>query len=110
MSRRKTSPKIAVYTMAKNEAKNVEAFVETTRGADYVVVTDTGSTDGTPELLEKHGVIVKSCRVIPWRFDVATNCALCNVPEDADICVKLDLDERLVTTDGSHWRDALEDA
>jgi len=100
--------KIAVYTMAKNEAKHVEAFAETTKGADIVVVTDTGSTDGTPEMLEERGIDVHHARIVPWRFDIGTNCALCNVPADVDVCVKLDLDERLYTVDGSPWREEIE--
>jgi tetratricopeptide (TPR) repeat protein len=101
-------PKIAVYTMAKNEAENVARFVDTTRGADCVVVTDTGSTDGTPDLLRDAGVAVHSARILPWRFDTATNVALAHVPDDVEVCVKLDLDEVLFTTDGSPWREEIE--
>ena len=42
--------KVAVYTVAKNEAKQVQPFMESCRDADLVVIADTGSTDGTPEL------------------------------------------------------------
>ncbi len=100
-------PRIAVYTMAKNEAAHVARYAETTRGADVVVVTDTGSTDGTPDLLRDHGIQVHTANIVPWRFDTATNCALCHVPADIDICVKLDLDEVLFTNNGTSWRDAL---
>lgn len=103
-----TRPKIAVYTMAKNEASHVQRFAETTREADVVVVTDTGSTDGTPDLLRDAGIEVHSSSIQPWRFDTATNCALCHVPADVDICVKLDLDEVIVSLDGSPWRDEIE--
>jgi tetratricopeptide (TPR) repeat protein len=102
--------KIAVYTMAKNEAQHVEQYCDTVAGADIVVVTDTGSTDGTPELLRKHGVVVREAAIMPWRFDTATNVALANVPADIDVCVKLDLDERLVPPVGGSWRDAIEAA
>ena len=101
--------KIAVYTMARNEAEHVDRYAETTQGADIVVVTDTGSTDGTPDLLRQHGIEVREARVVPWRFDIATNVALCNVPEDIDLCVKLDLDEVLWTPSGESWRPALEE-
>lgn len=99
--------RIAVYTMAKNESTHVDRFAATTQGADYVVVTDTGSTDGTPDLLRDKGIAVQSARILPWRFDTATNCALAHVPEDVDVCIKLDLDEVLWVADG-HWRDELE--
>ena len=101
--------KIAVYTMAKNEAHHVDQFCATTAGADVIVVTDTGSTDGTPDLLRKRGVVVKEAAVMPWRFDTATNVALANVPADIDVCVKLDLDERLSPPAGTSWRAAIED-
>lgn len=101
-------PKIAVYTMAKNEAAHVARFAETTRGADLVVVTDTGSTDGTPDLLRDHGITVHTSHIVPWRFDMGTNCALCHVPADYDICVKLDLDEVIFSCDGSDWRSEIE--
>lgn len=100
--------KIAIYTMAKNEAEHVKRYAETTQGADYVVVTDTGSTDGTQDLLRTAGIAVKEARIMPWRFDHGTNAALHNVPDDVDICIKLDLDEVLFTPDGSHWRTEIE--
>ena len=102
------SLKIVVYGMAKNEADNVNQFARCVEGADQVVITDTGSDDGTPDQLRDHGLDVYTARVMPWRFDVATNVALANVPADADVCVKLDLDEVLHTTDGSHWRAEIE--
>jgi len=101
--------KIAVYTMAKNEADHVQRFAETTRGADAVVVTDTGSTDGTPDLLRDAGVTVHTSSIVPWRFDLGTNCALCHVPDDIDVCVKLDLDEVLYMPDGRDWRAEIEE-
>lgn len=101
-------PKIAIYTMAKNEADHVKRFAETTREADVVVVTDTGSTDGTPDLLRDHNINVHTANIMPWRFDTGTNCALCHVPSDVDICVKLDLDEVIYSVDGLSWRDEIE--
>jgi len=85
--------KIAVYSIALNEIKHVERYAEATKFADYRIVADTGSTDGTQEALRKAGVDVYDIRVRPWRFDVARNVALSLVPEDADVCVILDLDE-----------------
>lgn len=103
-----TLPRIAVYAMAKNEIAHVEQFAAAVRGADLVVVTDTGSTDGTPAALERHGITVRHARIMPWRFDMGTNCAMCNVPDDIDLCVKLDLDEVIHSKDGSPWRAELD--
>ena len=47
------SMKIAVYTIAKNEAKQVRAYMDSCREADLVVITDTGSSDDTPDLLRQ---------------------------------------------------------
>jgi glycosyltransferase involved in cell wall biosynthesis len=96
--------KIAVYTICKNEAKQVEPFLASCRDADRVSVADTGSTDGTPDLLHQHGAIVHHIAVTPWRFDLARTAALTLLPADVDVCVPLDLDERL--TPG--WRQELE--
>ena len=85
--------KIAVYAIALNEIKHCERFVKACQGADYIVVADTGSSDGTPEELERLGATVHRISVKPWRFDTARNAALALVPADADICVTLDLDE-----------------
>jgi len=98
--------KIGIYGPAKNEIKHVDAWYESCKDADYIYITDTGSTDGTIEALEKHGVVVNHVRIMPWRFDDAFNMAMYMLPEDTDVCIRLDMDERLV----EGWRDALEKA
>lgn len=98
--------RIAVYTIAKNEAKQVADYLASCRDADLVVVADTGSSDGTPDLLRQAGATVHEIAVVPWRFDVARTCALCLIPATMDVCVPLDLDERLQPG----WRDELERA
>ena len=63
--------------------------------ADYIVVLDTGSTDGTYEKLQQDSrvTIVKQEEIKPWRFDVARNKSMELIPEDADILVCTDFDE-----------------
>lgn len=85
--------KIAVYAIALNEAKHIERWVEATKDADYRLVADTGSTDGTPDMLARLGVDVYNISVKPWRFDVARNTALALVPDWVDVCLILDMDE-----------------
>lgn len=85
--------KIAVYSIALNEIKHVERYAAACKDADYIIVADTGSTDGTQEALRKLGVTVYDITVNPWRFDMARNAALSLVPQDADVCLILDLDE-----------------
>jgi len=87
--------KICVYAICKNEAKFVDAWYESMKEADYIVVLDTGSIDDTVEKLKAHGVKVEIKEIKPWRFDVARNESLKLVPKDTDIYVCTDLDEVL---------------
>lgn len=98
--------KVAVYSIAKDEAAHVERWASSAAEADHIVLLDTGSTDGTPDLAEALGVDVWVRTFRPWRFDHARNAALALVPDDVDYCIALDLDEVLVPG----WRDALETA
>jgi glycosyltransferase involved in cell wall biosynthesis len=82
----------AIYTIAKNEAHNVAAFMKAADGAS-VYVLDTGSTDNTVNLLKQHGANVEQQVITPWRFDTARNVALEMIPSNTDVCVSLDMDE-----------------
>jgi len=86
----------AIYTIAKNEAHNVEAFIDSAQGCP-VYVLDTGSTDNTVELLKKHGANVEQKIITPWRFDKARQEALSMVPESTGLCISIDMDERIET-------------
>src|SRR5690348_5426988 len=84
--------KVAVYTIALNEAAHAERWAASAVEADYRIVADTGSTDGTVERLTRAGVTVHSIRVRPWRFDVARNAAMALLPADVDVCLSMDMD------------------
>jgi tetratricopeptide (TPR) repeat protein len=61
------------------------------------VVLDTGSTDGTYEML-KNDPRVTRCEqkvITPWRFDHARNESMKLIPDDANILICTDLDELL---------------
>lgn len=110
--------KIAVYAIAKDEEKNVDGFLISAKDANLIVVADTGSTDNTVAELTtpwhwkrlpfdsgwKADIKVHNISINPWRFDTARNVALALVPADIDVCVRLDLDERLQPG----WREAIE--
>ena len=66
-------PKICIYTIVKNEISYVERYMNSVKDADYVVIADTGSTDGTDKKFTELGAIVHSIKVDPFRFDVARN-------------------------------------
>lgn len=98
--------KICVYAICKNEEQFVQRWMDSVKEADMVVVTDTGSQDGTVEKLRSAGAVVYQAVIEPWRFDTARNVAMEHVPEDMDICVSNDLDE--IFDPG--WRQKLESA
>lgn len=87
--------KICVYAICKNESKFVKKWLDSMQEADYIVVLDTGSTDGTYKMLKEDSRVTRVEREVikPWRFDVARNKSLELVPEDTDLCVCTDLDE-----------------
>ncbi|UCI19168.1 glycosyltransferase [Mesorhizobium sp. B2-1-8] len=98
--------KIAVYTIALNEAAHVERWAASAEDADYRVVVDTGSTDDTVERLIQAGVTVHRIAVRPWRFDLARNAAMALIPADVDVCCTMDMDMFL----DPGWRPKLEAA
>jgi tetratricopeptide (TPR) repeat protein len=98
--------RVAVYSIAKDEAKHVQRWADSAYDADHVLLMDTGSTDGTIEAAHDANVAVHERTIKPWRFDTARNTALALVPDHIDYCIALDLDEVLVPG----WRDALETA
>lgn len=98
--------RICVYAICKNEERFVDRWMDSMGEADIIVVTDTGSTDGTVERLRQRGAAVYEEAVSPWRFDTARNLSLSHVPDDVDIVVCTDLDEVL----RPGWRDCLERA
>jgi glycosyltransferase involved in cell wall biosynthesis len=98
--------KVAVYTIALNEAAHAERWANSAADADYRIVADTGSTDDTVERLTAAGVSVHSIAVRPWRFDIARNAAMALIPADVDVCCTMDMDRFLEPG----WRPKLEAA
>jgi hypothetical protein len=98
------SLKIGVYALARNEEKHAFDWSHSCDEADVRVVTDTGSTDSTVDRLRQSGVTVATGNVVPWRWDDAHNLSLYHLPSDLDVCIRLDLDERL----SPGWRDVIE--
>jgi tetratricopeptide (TPR) repeat protein len=92
--------KISIYAICKNELQFVEKWYESMREADYIVVLDTGSTDGTYEkfleLAKKDKNLIVAQKVFnPWRFDIPRNAAMDLCPNDTTIYFSTDLDEVL---------------
>ena len=87
--------KICVYAICKNEKEWINRWIDNMSEADYIVVLDTGSTDGSYEMLKEDSRITRVEQKIinPRRFDVARNESMKLVPEDTDIFVCTDFDE-----------------
>lgn len=90
--------KTAAYTILKNELKYIEKWLYYAKDYDYRVLLDTGSTDGSWELLEKMAksdpnLIIEQKTFTPWRFDVARIYNLGMVPQDVVWALSPDLDE-----------------
>ena len=98
--------KVAVYTIALNEAANAQRWADSAADADYRIVADTGSSDDTVERLTRAGVTVHRIAIRPWRFDDARNAAMALIPDDVDVCCTMDMDRWLAPG----WRPALEKA
>ncbi len=96
--------KVAVYTIALNELQFVKRWYESAKDADYLLIADTGSTDGTQDTASKLDINVYDISIKPWRFDLARNAALALIPKDIDFCIALDMDEILLPG----WRQELE--
>jgi len=75
---------ITLYAICKNEEKNVEKFIETSKKFSHTVVVDTGSTDNTVQLLRDAGIEVYEHPQSREEFDFskARNRALSYVKTD----------------------------
>ncbi|MGZ8924280.1 MAG: hypothetical protein ACXW2E_00220 [Nitrososphaeraceae archaeon] len=86
--------KTCAYTICKNEIQHIENWIKFTEGFDYRVLLDTGSTDGTYELLKHYpNVIIEQKIFDPWDFSIARNYNLDMIPDDVDIALSPDMDE-----------------
>lgn len=88
----------AAYTILKNEIKYIEKWLYYTEKFDYRVLLDTGSTDGSWELLQEYAskdtnLIIEQRTFSPWHFSVARNYNLSMIPDNVDWCLSPDLDE-----------------
>jgi glycosyltransferase involved in cell wall biosynthesis len=78
-------PKIAAVMMVKNEARRVHVTLDSIAALDGLIVFDTGSEDGTPELIErlspipvhtKRGAFVDFATSMNVLMDYADECAV----------------------------------
>jgi glycosyltransferase involved in cell wall biosynthesis len=99
--------------MVKNEAKIIRAMLESVAPyIDYWVIEDTGSTDGTQEIIrdffndkEIPGFLYQE----PWQYhgynrDHVLQKALATNEANCDFILRLDADERLEVDDDFNWK------
>ena len=86
-------PRIAVIILTKNEEANIEGAMDSAAFADEIVIIDSGSTDRTKELAEKHGAKFVSHPMDEDGFAGQRNFALTQTC--AEWVLYLDADERL---------------
>jgi hypothetical protein len=98
---------LSVCLITRNESTRLAAAVDSVCAfADEIVVTDTGSTDGTPDLAARLGA---SVNVYPWSDDFAAARNACLAHATCDWVFWLDADERLHAESGPALRAAMED-
>lgn len=90
--------KTCAYTILKNEITYIEKWLFYSRDFTYRCLLDTGSTDGSWELLQEiskkdSNLIIEQKIFDSWRFDIARIYNLDMVPNDVEWCLSPDLDE-----------------
>ncbi len=87
------TPKITVLIPCKNERMNIRACIESVRGfADEILVADSGSTDGTMEIVRQIG----DCRLIEREYITSGDFKNWAIPQASHEWVFLiDSDERI---------------
>jgi hypothetical protein len=96
--------KIAVYGLAKNDLSLIDRWINSVSPADYLVIGDLGSSDGSVDVLRSKNVTVHEISVQPLRFDRARNTVLNLLPNEIDVCISCDLREFMMPG----WRSNIE--
>lgn len=94
--------KICCYAITAGEPKQfIDQWLESMKPADYICVLVT--KEGDPNWYyfnEKKknypNLIVQQKTIKPWRFDVARNESMKLIPNDSDVLICTDIDERLI--------------
>jgi len=96
--------KIGVYASARNEEVNVTDWVKSLRDVDCFSVVDNGSSDKTVRKFLEQGIAPRNMLPPTDALSGALNVALGELPDDCDLVMRVDLDERLP----EGWREQIE--
>ena len=83
--------RISAVVIARDEGKNIAPCLESLRWADEIVVVDSGSTDGTPEIARRYTDKVFN---VPWKGFGPQKQAAVDLAAH-DIVLNVDCDERV---------------
>lgn len=92
-----TETTISVCAIVKNEEHNIKNFIENIKDkVDEIIITDTGSTDNTLEIIKSYGI---KAYYYKWdnNFSNARNYCISNATKDW--ILSLDADESLIIND-----------
>ncbi len=100
-----SKPRITLCLIARNEEQFLPGCLDSVKDVvDEIVVTDTGSTDGTPAIAARFGA---SLTHHPWRHDFADARNACLSRVTGDWVLVLDADERLAPGAGKALAQAI---
>ena len=98
-------PKLSVTIITLNEADHIAAAIDSASWADEIIVVDSGSTDGTPDLARAKGVTVATR---PWSGYVDQKNYAAGLARN-DWIFSLDADERIPAALAAEIRGAARD-
>lgn len=102
------SERLSLCMIVRDEAEFLPRCLDSVQGVvDEIILVDTGSTDGTPELARRHGARVFSH---PWADDFGTARNRSLELASGDWLLVMDADEALHPEDGSRLRTLIKDA
>jgi len=108
----KNRPCYGIYSFYSDHKSVISEFLDSVRDADEIILCDTGSTDGSSDVIKKFisrnpgtNIKVVSVSISPWRYDDIRNIGLSLISRNIDLCICLDIGEILVPG----WKSILDD-
>jgi|GEM_PF-3345517 len=106
-----TRPRYGVYAFYTNHESFISGILNNIRDADEIILCAAGSTDGSTNVIKKYinenpdlNIRTFNAYIDPWRYDDIRNIGLSLMSPSIDLCICLDIEERLVP----EWRSILD--